>query len=305
MEPVTIQTRRRTAEIHAALQPVWRFNRERRARAARVLGALRPEDVECLIAIIRRERALRTRLKRAAWAMACAAPAAFVVDLLISRLLSMPPGSAERALTSLLWMPVSVAMSPGPVCHGATQMLARYPDRDLVGYMADVVAYRNKAITASVRPALISVLPRLRREDAWLLNRRQRAALNCELARAGRSQPMLALAILAAWEQVGDASCIPAVRKLARAKSRDRISPAVVARAQACLPLLTSQGSTPATQHELLRASAAAPGGDAALLRAASAASRFDDNLLRAGGSAGDAAAQLDKPNSPIGHTPR
>ena len=287
MEPVTIQTRRRTAEIHAALQPVWRFNRERRARAARVLGALRPEDVECLIAIIRRERALRTRLKRAAWAAASVAPIALVVEMVMARLLSMPPGSAERALTSLLWMPVSVAMSPGPVCHGATQMLARYPDRDLVGYMADVVAYRNKAITASVRPALISVLPRLRREDAWLLNRRQRAALNCELARAGRSQPMLALAILAAWEQVGDASCIPAVRKLARAKSRDRISPAVVARAQECLPLLTSQGSTPATQHELLRATGTAPDGGATLLRAGGTQAGAEAELLRPGDARG------------------
>lgn len=99
---------------------------------------------------------------------------------------------------------------------------------------------------------MISLLPRMKASDAALLSPEQRFFLN----RALKSKDTaLTLAILKAWEQVGDASAIGKVEKLAEGRGRGERIPKVVEAAKDCLPALRQSAERQQIGSQLLRPS--------------------------------------------------
>ena len=124
-----------------------------------------------------------------------------------------------------------------------------------------------------IYPALALLLPQMQASDARLLTVSYRRILN-KLLRWGyqfnfdkRNEPEFTLAVLKAYEQVGDAKAIPIVEKLANKKARTARQRAVQQAAAQCLPLLQSH-TVPLDQNQTL-------------LRAASQSSAAPDILLR------------------------
>ena len=104
--------------------------------------------------------------------------------------------------------------------------------------------------------ALTELLPQMKASDAGLLTAEQRQMLNGTLKRefnGNLNADMMLnyrLAILKALEQVGDASAIPVVSRLANGKAGTASQKALKAAAQECLPLLQSNfGGVEATKR--------------------------------------------------------
>jgi hypothetical protein len=145
-----------------------------------------------------------------------------------------------------------------------------------VGILAETLHYPDAALSAAMRSGLLRLLPRLQASDASLLNAEQRASLNRVLP---TNDGELILAILRAWQQVGDGEAIHAVESLASGESAlAQRSQEIQQAAQDCLPYLR------------LRAERERIGGS--LLRASEAPITDPDTLLR---SIGDAAAMEDR----------
>ena len=139
------------------------------------------------------------------------------------------------------------------------------------------------------RSALIVCLPKLQATDAALLTSHDRGQLNevlrryCTQPDLQKSHPTFALAILKAYEQVGDARAIPLVSRLASMKPRNLHQQKLQQAARECLPLLRARVSSLEPEQTLLRASAPDTNTPATLLRAvAPAPAAPDDELLRA-----------------------
>ena len=290
MESANVTTASRQEEIQEALDAFGGFNRKARASANAFLRSLRPEDVEAVLAVIASEGRDNSRIRRALNAGLIQYVALVGFFMLMTRLGLLSGSYVSAAFTpigAVLVAALFAYFAPSPGQKRATRTLTGFRDRRIAGPMAAALWYRDKSSAKLVRDALVRELPTLRSSDAALLNTEQRAALNKELLRAATRRPQLALAILAAWEQVGDARCVPAVQKLANAMRRDKVPPAVVARAKECLPLLTESAQVHRTHHELLRAAGTTPDGEATLLRAGTAAAGAEADLLRPGDARG------------------
>jgi hypothetical protein len=97
--------------------------------------------------------------------------------------------------------------------------ITQFDDVRAVGPLAEALEFPHEAVVPVAEKALIRLLPRLKASDVSLLNSAQRACLNLAL-RGGNTE--LTLAILKAWEQVGDADAISAVQQLAEGRTPDR-----------------------------------------------------------------------------------
>ncbi len=139
--------------------------------------------------------------------------------------------------------------------------------------------------------ALTLLLPQMQASDAHLLTAFHRRILN-NLLRWGRGfnfdrrdGTSIALAILKAYEQVGNAKAIPVVESLAKIRGNSERKRKVREAAQECLPLLQSHLGELNTMQTLLRASSPSTSAPDVLLRAAAEASPAPaGELLRAGG---------------------
>ena len=107
----------------------------------------------------------------------------------------------------------------------AALAIARFDDVRAVGPLAEALEFKDKHVVPMAEKALISLLPRLKASDAALLSPTQRQCLNRALK--GKN-PTLTLAILKAWEQVGDTGAIAEVEKLAQGRGRAGRFPKVV-----------------------------------------------------------------------------
>ena len=94
----------------------------------------------------------------------------------------------------------------------AVSELTRIEDIRAVGPLAESLAIEDKRVRPLIHAALIRLLPRLQSSDAALLTLEGRACLNDAL---DEKNEMLTLAILKAYEQVGDETALPYVEKLA------------------------------------------------------------------------------------------
>jgi len=134
----------------------------------------------------------------------------------------------------------------------AVAVMARFNDVRAVGPLAEALEFKDKDMLPLTEQTLIRLLPLMKASDAALLSPDQRAYLN----RAVRGKnTALILAILKAWEQVGDIKAIEEVEKLAAGRGHGGRNPKVVAAAQECLPFLRQSAERQQIGSQLLRAS--------------------------------------------------
>ncbi len=168
----------------------------------------------------------------------------------------------------------------------------------------DLCDIEEKSVRADVEEALIRLLPRLQASDAGLLNVEQRACLNKALNCGNET---LIVAILRAYEQVGDAAALPYVESRARevppvapapqtvgtseriiqgllgTKIKASPSAQITQAAQACLPYLHERVESQRASQTLLRGASANEVAPDTLLRATQAhTDNAPEQLLRA-----------------------
>ncbi len=143
-----------------------------------------------------------------------------------------------------------------------------------VGALVDLIAMpKAPKQLPPLCAALTELLPQIKANDAGLLTKRQRKTLNWLLTNGidwavGPAVFLnLRLAILKAWEQVGDAAAIPTVSRLANGRARTADQKALQAAAQECLPLLQAHFCEAEATKTLLRASAPENAAPETLLR--------------------------------------
>lgn len=177
-----------------------------------------------------------------------------------------------------------LALSPKQV--KAAKQLAKESDVHGVGALAEALEWPDTQVRRIAGNALISLLPQLRASDAGLLGPRQRECLHNVLKmRNAASESALMLAILKAWEQVGDASALPVVERLARSSALTNRQRRVRDAALQCLPYLHNRADATRGHQTLLRASSPSEIAPVeVLLRPAQASVESDSGqLLRAG----------------------
>ncbi len=153
-----------------------------------------------------------------------------------------------------------------------SRMLAKYDDLRAVGPLAQSLEMKEKRVASAAADALIRLLPRLQATDAERLTAGQHACL--QRALQGRN-PELILAILKAFEQIGNESDIPAVMQLAGAQTGKRVSPNLQQAASTCLEFLRQKVDRDRARQSLLRPAERETTPAAHLLRPAHG---FEDN---------------------------
>ncbi len=146
---------------------------------------------------------------------------------------------------------IVVALAASQKQKSASIALARFDDVRAIGPLAEALEFRDKTVTPIAAQALKRLLPRLQASDSPLLNAAQRACLNRAL---NGKDAELTIAILKAWEQVGDESAISPVKRLTEGIGRGARNSMVVAAAQECLPFLFQSASRQQVGSQLLRA---------------------------------------------------
>jgi hypothetical protein len=252
------------------------------------IGAVRPEallqmQIDEVFALLDREREKRTRWR--------------CLSLFIGRqlVLTLPLFGFLMHLHWSIWLgypmliPLSLLFSSKAASQrhqAATATLARFDDVRAVGPLAEALEFQDKHVRPYAVQSLIRLLPRLKASNASLLNVQQRACLNRAL---NGENTELTLAILKAWEQVGDVAAITVVDRLAKNQRRGRQMPEVIVAAQECL--------------RFLRQSTERRQSDSELLRPAGADQTSSDVLLRPVGphSSAESANQLLRPSDDSG----
>ncbi len=134
--------------------------------------------------------------------------------------------------------------------RAAVLAITRFDDVRAVGPLAEALEFKDKYLLPIASTALIRLLPRLQANDAAYLSRAQRACLNRALE--GKDLE-LTMAILKAWEQVGDAGAIEQVQYLTEGRGWGGRSRKVVALAKECLPALRQSAERQQVGSQLLR----------------------------------------------------
>ena len=133
---------------------------------------------------------------------------------------------------------------------------AQQRDINAVGLLSEALAWPEQDLQYESASALTVLLPLLKANHASLLSAPQRECLHQVLAlRNARTQSDLMVAILKAFQQVGDTAAIPYVEQLANASPRSQQERKVVLEAQECLPYLRLCAGNNTASHSLLRAS--------------------------------------------------
>ncbi len=139
-----------------------------------------------------------------------------------------------------------------------TMMRKQAQLRDIrgVGLLAEALTWPEQDLQYEAASALTVLLPLLKANHASLLSAEQRNCLHRELTlQNARSQSDLIVAILQAFQQVGDSAAIPYVERLADTKPRTPQEQKVVQEAKECLPYLRLCALNNTASHSLLRAS--------------------------------------------------
>lgn len=150
------------------------------------------------------------------------------------------------------------------------ERLAASDDVRAVGPLIDALKSSDRQTRAVIENALIRLLPRLLAADSEILNVEQRNVLYRALQ--GMNTELI-LAILRAFEQVGDGNAIPYVDRLASGMGKGQVvrDKRVREAAQMCLPFLAARLSRQRGSQTLLRASSAPAPPTDNLLRASTA----------------------------------
>jgi hypothetical protein len=171
------------------------------------------------------------------------------------------------------------AMAASAKQTNAIRALAQFDDIRGVGAFTEALEFQDKEVIAVAERKLMELLPRLQASDAALLDANQRAILNRTLL-TGSSE--LVVAILKAYEQVGDSTAIANVETLSRGYKKWGELSSVAVAARACLPFLQERLRRAEQEQTLLRAANGNVTAPETLLRpAASTQETHAETLLR------------------------
>ena len=131
--------------------------------------------------------------------------------------------------------------------------LAEINDLRAIGALLELMQASKGKMRETPRTALLKLLPALRASDFAAMNLAQKRALTGSL---NFDDPELALAILKALQQVGDASTIPQVEKIAKGRGDVSRDWQVMEAARNCLPFLQARTENPKDAAQLLRPAA-------------------------------------------------
>jgi HEAT repeat protein len=241
-----------------------------RAKAEQALAQVSQEKaVEDLLALLNREA--QKRKKRIRFYIG------FLVFYVVLMVLMAATGHGENigSFSGVFGAFASMAAF-SQLQKNAAKALANYDDIRVVGALTEALESQDKNVIAVAEQKLIQLLPRLRASDAGLLNEEQRKILNKTLP--NRKKPGLAIAILKAYEQVGDEKALAVVEKIANGEGR--AAPGVKEAARVCLPALQKRAENERAARTLLRPSAAPDDPSGILLRPAQGVGETDPGLL-------------------------
>ncbi|HZP82120.1 MAG TPA: hypothetical protein VFB21_10805 [Chthonomonadaceae bacterium] len=197
---------------------------------------------------------------------------------------SLPPTAWPYLVSATLILLVTLALTLLGFSGQPSEAL-HYNDVRLVGPLAEALKWPDPHIQSIAATALTRLLPRLRASDAGLLNASQRVGLCHALEGA---KPDLILAILRAFEQVGDGSAAPFVERLARGKGAAAREKRIQEAAQECLPYLQLLAAQERASQTLLRPAGIPDVPPESLLRPAASTPETDpQQLLRPRSSQG------------------
>jgi hypothetical protein len=136
----------------------------------------------------------------------------------------------------------------------AAQRLAQMQDKRIIGHLVDFCTWPDDTVRQAARAALTQMLPRLKPVEAALLTPDQQGILRGFLQRRHvEADSELQVAILKAYEQIGDERALPAVSALANINPRSRERKRVKEAAEACLPFLQQRRERQHSSQTLLR----------------------------------------------------
>lgn len=161
--------------------------------------------------------------------------------------------------------------------------LAACEDKHAIAGLIQAMQWHDRRLRRELRAALTRLLPTLQVSDAHLLSRSDRVALYALLTpQNARQQTDFVVAILAAIQQVGDSTAIPALERLLRVPASTAAETRVQERVRECLPFLEVRENYRRASRTLLRASSPAdPLPDTLLRPAAQEAAVKPEELLR------------------------
>jgi hypothetical protein len=133
----------------------------------------------------------------------------------------------------------------------AAHVLSEHDDLRVVGPLAEAIEYDDKDTAAGAEVGLVRLLPRLQASDHALLTHEQRRALDRALTKKVRLD--LKLAILAAYEQIGDPLSVPVVERVAAGLPKGIRDPNVERRAAEALPGVRAAAERVRASQTLLR----------------------------------------------------
>lgn len=168
----------------------------------------------------------------------------------------------------------------------ARKILTESDDVRVVGTLANWVAAQGTETEQTVLNKLKSTLPKLSTADSIHFTAEQRAALIVGLDRAAATSstydPALAVAILKGLEHIGQADCIPVVRRLAGRDAYSSGTEAIRDTARVCLQTIEDRAAREDRTRTLLRPALAPDSPDKVLMRPAGNTMATDpDELLR------------------------
>jgi hypothetical protein len=176
-------------------------------RSGVIVERLGPAIVDALLDLLREEARARHR-RRAAGIVILATLLGLVVWLVVWK---------HGRLSDSPWVQMIVyaigLFAATKAQRNASTVLTKFDDVRTVGALTEALEMGDSTVTSAVGSKLTELLPRLRASDAALLNDKQRRILDRVLMR--HSRPAFVLAILGAWEQIGDAKSLEPVEKLA------------------------------------------------------------------------------------------
>lgn len=163
------------------------------------------------------------------------------------------------------------------------QTLCQYDDLRSLSPLIVALDWPDTPTNDIVISALTRLLPHLKASDAAFLNEMARSRLCLELNRGVvKTNPDFALAILQAFEQVGDEKAIPSVRALADGPAKTTNEERVQEAARSCLEFLTIRAQQQHAHQTLLRASKPNSVDPVELLRATGECDVDPAQMLRA-----------------------
>lgn len=258
---------------------------EERAAAGRELSDLGPNAVEPLLAKLADLTKKRKRLPLMLTGMTLGYVVLLIVVNVVCRWIVGRPvagGFVGGMFGGMLPFVTGLALEK-QTRNNSAQALAYLNDVRTVGALAEALEFGDKTTRDMAGYTLCRLLPQLQASDASLLTAKQRSILNFVLE---GKEIALMLAVLKAYEQVGDRRALPFVQKLSVGQGMTYRNQSVQDAACTCLPFLEARIEQEQARQSLLRASDGNAASPDVLLRPAEAGVETDpQQLLRAGRS--------------------